>query len=127
MLIAISTLVIFIISVGLLFRHRPKVHIPCMLTAFLIDISLVLYIELTRHAIETVGKVVQRPLPHGLLLFHVTMSVLVLVLYVVMFRLGFGLFKGKEANRGIHRKLGYTFAVCRLANYITSFFVAGLT
>lgn len=126
MLIAVSTLVLIIISLGLFFRHRPKIHIPCMLTAFLIDISLVLYIEVTRHAIETVGQAVQRPLPYGLLLFHVTMSALVLVLYVLMFRLGFGLFKGKESNRGIHRNLGYVFVVCRLANYITSFFVTGL-
>jgi len=126
MLIAISTCVLIIIAVGLCFRHRPKVHIPCMLTAFSLDVGLVLYIELNRHAIETVSQVVQRSFPHGLLLFHVVMSVLVLILYVLMLRLGLGLLKGQENLRLKHRYLGCAFAVCRLANYVTSFFVVSL-
>jgi uncharacterized membrane protein YozB (DUF420 family) len=125
MLIAVSTLVLIIIATGFTFRHQRKTHIPCMLTAFAIDLGLVLYIELTRHAIKSVSQAVQHPLPHGLLLFHVTMSVFVLILYVVMLSLGVQLLKGQETKRISHRNLGYTFILCRLANYATSFFVAG--
>lgn len=125
MLIAVSTCVLILIAVGLAFRRRPRVHVPCMLAAFALDVGLVLYIELSRHAIETVGSMIQKPFPQGLLLFHVAMSILTLVLYVIMLRLGLGLLKGRESARLPHRHLGSAFVVCRLANYISSFFVVG--
>src|SRR5262249_11145139 len=104
---------------------RPRVHMPCMVSAFALDLGLVLYIELTRHAIAAVGKAVQRPLPHGLLLFHVAVSLLVLVLYGLQLWLGSSLFKGREDRRTLHRNLGIRFVVFRLTNYVTSMFVAG--
>jgi uncharacterized membrane protein YozB (DUF420 family) len=126
MLIAVSTCVLILIAVGLVFRRRPRVHLPCMLSAFALDLGLVLYIELNRHAIQTVGEAIHRPFPQGVLLFHVMMSLLTLALYVLMLRLGFGLLKGRESVRLPHRYLGSAFVVCRLANYVSSFFVAGL-
>ncbi len=123
MLVWISTLVLAIIAVGLIYRKRPEVHIPCMSLAFAIDIGLVLYIEWSRHAIETVGKELTAPLPEGLLLFHVAVSLLTLVLYGVQMFSGVKLFKGVGPGRNFHRNVGYGFIVCRLANYVTSFFV----
>lgn len=122
MLIVISTLVLGLILLGFSFRRTPKVHIPCMLTAFALDLGLVLYIEFSRQAVERVSQEIQHP-SHWLLLFHVLVSVTVLVLYVVMLRLGLKLFKGEESQRHLHRRLGFCFLVCRLSNYVTSFWV----
>lgn len=121
--IVVSTLVLLIIGLGLVFRHRPRVHIPCMVSAFLLDISLVLFIELNRHAIETVSEGARQPFSNGLLLFHVSMSVVVLLLYGIQAWQGRGLLKGKEALRLRHRYLGCVFVGCRLLNYVTSFFI----
>ncbi|HEY9745214.1 MAG TPA: hypothetical protein V6C99_03235 [Oculatellaceae cyanobacterium] len=127
MLIVISTLVLVVIAIGLFFRHRPKVHIPCMLGAFCLDLGLVLYIELTRHALATVGEAIQKPIPQALLIFHVVVSLLVLILYLCQLRLGLGLLKQPDAQhkRILHRNLGISFVVLRLTNYITSLFVTG--
>lgn len=124
----ISTIVLVLIAFGLIFRRQNKVHIACMVLAFVIDLALVLYIEITRHAIESVGvqmtqQTATQSMPSALLGFHVAVSVLTLVLYVAQFRVGYKLLKGHQVTRAFHRRLGYAFVVCRLANYITSFFV----
>ena len=68
-----------------------------MIAAFATDVLLVLYIEITRHAVETVVTTV-RPL----IWFHAGISL---------------------AVRVKHRYLGFTFCVLRSLNYITSFMV----
>jgi hypothetical protein len=118
MLHAISTGVMVILFAGLYFRRkRPALHWKLMVTAFTIDLSLVLYIELTRHAIEG--------LPHAspLLLFHVSVSVAALVGYLIMFVLGSRLLRGRANVRIAHRNVGLTFMTLRSLNFVTSFLV----
>ena len=118
MLHAISTVVLLLIAAGVYYRKQTRVHLRLMLTAFVIDVSLVVYIEITRHAVEKV-------LHHtGLLLwFHVVVSVAVLIAYVAQIQLGRQILNGFVASRARHFKLGLTFCALRLINYITSFMI----
>lgn len=118
MLHALSTLVLLLILGGVYYRKRPKLHLRFMLAAFIIDVSLVLYIEATRHAVEKVAH------HTGLLLwFHVVVSVAVLTAYVAQIQLGRKIMNGFIASRQTHIRLGLTFCTLRLVNYITSFMI----
>jgi hypothetical protein len=127
MLHAISTVVVVLIAVGLYFRRRPELHVKFMTAAFVTDLALVVWIEATRGAVETV---VARPKP--LVWFHAGVSVAVLVLYVVQLTLGRRLLYAPAAagpaaaptgsgHRALHRNLGITFCVLRGLNYVTAF------
>lgn len=127
MLHIVSTLVVAIIALGLYFRHRqPDFHWRLMVSAFAIDLFLVLYIELTRHAVETVVTGF-RPF----LWLHAAISLSVLVLYVLLLGLGRRLLL-VHAHRGgasavldtqvrtMHRNFGMLFCVMRGLNYVTA-------
>ena len=97
-----------------------------MVTAFVIDMALVLYIELSRHAIETVAVAVTEVASSGarpLLVFHATISTGVIILYIAMFVLGRKLLNGNEGIRKTHRNAAIAFCVLRGINYATSFIV----
>lgn len=116
---AISTVIVVLIAIGLYFRNRrPGLHWRIMVTAFVMDISLVLVIELSRGAIEQAMEVRE-----ALLGFHIAVSVGVVVMYIVMFVIGRQLLLGAEHRRSLHRNAGIVFIVLRSLNYITSFMV----
>ena len=119
----ISTVVLVLILIGLAQRKNMKVHVPAMLAAFVIDVVLVLWIELNRAAIETVAEDIQNPQDHGLLLFHVSVSLITLGLYTFLTILGFKILKGRRDLLKLHRNWAAVFLLCRLANFITSFWV----
>lgn len=98
-------------------------HIPLMAAAFATDLALLVYIEFSRHAIETLGENLQAPTHDGLLYFHVAISAVMLVLYIVQIITGIQLFRGTHPRRAAHRVCAILFIVCRLLNYATSFFV----
>lgn len=125
MLIAVSTIVLILIGLGLKFRYRPKVHIPLMMGAFLLDLVLLLYIEFSRHAIAEFQQELTTPVHGGLLFFHVGVSLLTLIFYLIQIVTGIMLVQGQTSRRAWHRMVSYAFVVCRLANYVTSFMVVG--
>ena len=119
MLHILSTLVLLILAAGFWLRKRRNaVHIRLMIAAFLIDLMLVVYIEISRHAVQ---KVVASTRP--LVWFHAGVSVLVLVCYVIMIQLGRGVLAGHPRARDWHRRMGLTFVVLRGLNYVTSYLV----
>lgn len=113
-----STLVLALIVAGVYYKRDTRRHLRLMIAAFAIDFSLVLYIELTRHAVE-------RAVTHAgpLLWFHIAVSVGVLVVYVAQIQLGRRILAGFAATRTLHLQLGLTFLVLRLANYVTSYLI----
>jgi hypothetical protein len=114
-----SSLVVALLAAGLWLRHRrPQLHLRLMISAFVIDLLLVLYIEVSRHAVE---KVVARVSP--LLWFHAGISVGVLLCYVVMILLGRGVLAGQADSRKWHFAVGMTFVTLRSLNYVTSYMV----
>ncbi len=112
-----STLVVALLAAGLWFRHRrPQVHMRLMISAFALDLLLVLYIEISRHAVE---KVAARVSP--MLWFHAGVSVGVLLCYMTMILLGRGVLAGAGSSRYWHRNVGMAFVVLRSLNYVTSY------
>jgi len=134
MLHAASTLVLVLIGLGLYNRRRPQIHWRLMTAALVTDFALVLYIELTRHAVGTVTSGFK-----PLVWFHAGISTTVLALYVAMLILGRRLLVAPalavagggaltvsphaEHTRSMHRNLGMTFVVFRLLNYVTAFMI----
>jgi hypothetical protein len=119
MLHFLSTLVLIGIGVGLWFRRRnPQYHMPIMVGCFVADVSLVLWIELNRHAVETVVKSIK-----PIVLVHAGISLTTIVCYLALLGLGFGLFRGNGRLRLTHKRVGMTFMTFRLLNYATAFFV----
>lgn len=119
MLHLLSTLVVLIVAAGVMMRRRPEIHVRLMATAFAIDLGLVLYIEITRHAVERVVG------PAGpLIWFHATVSTLVLVAYAGQIAIGRRLLVGRPTSRRVHIAIGIAFCLLRGTNYFTAFMVS---
>ena len=116
MLHVISTIVLILVTAGVLSRQQPALHLRFMAAAFIVDFALVVWIEGTRHAVEKVASQ-----PGALLWFHATISLLVLAAYIGQIALGTRILKGIQTSRQVHIALGIAFCVLRSLNYVTSF------
>jgi hypothetical protein len=119
----VSTLVLVLIGLGLSLRKQPRRHALCMRLAFAIDLTLVLYLEVARQAVETA-------IAGGggwLLPLHVTVSVLAALGWGLQLWLGQRLLRGQTVLRVRHIQVGLFFLAARLVNYITSFYVADVS
>lgn len=114
----VSTGVLGLIGLGVWQRRNPPVHRALMLLAFAVDLGMVLFIELSRHAVDQAVST-HRPL----LRFHVAVSTLALAAYLVQLALGWRLVRHSTASRVWHFRVGITFVVLRLTNYVTSFLI----
>ncbi len=114
----ISTLVLVLIGTGVAFRRRPSVHWPLMLTAFALDLGLVVYLEVSRRAVETAATSI-----HPLVWFHAAISLSVLFLWCVMLRLGWRMLRAGARVQSTHRRVAVVFATFRLLNYGTSLLI----
>jgi uncharacterized membrane protein YozB (DUF420 family) len=124
---ALNTAMVFLLAYGIWQRRRPKVHIPVMLTAFAVDLVNVLLVELVARQTKGMGAVERATHAiageeSGILQFHVTVSVLSIVGYVVAVITGTKLYK-KGVGRKVHRVNAFIFVAMRLASYVTSFWV----
>jgi uncharacterized membrane protein YozB (DUF420 family) len=115
---AAATLALLLIGAGILFRRDRHLHVPLIITAFAIDLTLVLYVELSKHAVESVLR-----RGGALLWFHALVSALMFVLYLVQIALGLRILRGNTLTRRTHRRVGVAFVCLRLINYVTSFMV----
>jgi hypothetical protein len=110
----ISFLVLLIILAGVYLRRRVRLHMAMMLTAFLIDMAMVVYLELKIHAIDSAAH----PF-HPFLTFHVIISVLVILIYLHQITSGL-LIYFKKISWPWHKVGGITFIIFRIGNLITS-------
>ena len=114
-----SSFVLALIVVGTWFRRKsPRLHVGLMVAAFVVDLSLVVYIEATRLAIETVSTT-----PVSFVHLHALISTLVLVAYVAQLTLGWRVLTGVGAARRVHATVGIAFVSLRSLNYLTSLFL----
>lgn len=113
----VSVFVCGLLIAGVLRRRKPRVHIPLMVSAFLIDLTMVVYLEVRRGVVESIP---QRPMT-PLLFTHIILSSIVLVLY------GVQIFTGVKNARGLrrpwHRKAAVAFLITRFGNLLTSFLI----
>ena len=89
-----------------------------MLSAFVLDLFVFIYLEITSFIIET-AMAVSRPV----LLFHAACAFGLLVCYFLMIYLGTRLLAGEYSQLINHRKLAYVFCTLRIATYISSYFI----
>ena len=108
--------VCLLLIAGLSVRRNKHAHIPFMISAFVIDIMMVLGLELNRSVINTARTTVD-----PLMQVHIAMSVVVVLLYV--FQIITGVRKAKGLPSRIHGKTGWTLVVLRIGNFITSIMV----
>ena len=112
----ISICVCVVVLVGYIFRRRRGIHVPAMLTAFIIDMSVVAYIEVTRDALAS-AKAKMGPL----MVVHLIFSISVVVLYFG--QIATGLRKLKGGPSWWHKRGATLFLLSRFGNLFTSFWV----
>ncbi len=113
----VSVGVCLLLVAGIAVRKNKHTHIPFMLSAFLIDMLMLVGIELNRSAIATARTTDDR-----LLQVHIAISVLVVLLYVFQLVTGIRMAKGGRRSR-IHGKTGYALLLLRVGNLVTSVIV----
>ena len=116
MLHVVSAVVLVLVGLGLWCRKRPKWHMRIMASAFVMDVLLVVYIEVTRNAVEKVASQIKL-----MIWIHALISLGVLICYVVMIWLGRRALRGDKASKSTHRNMGMVFVTLRSLNYATSF------
>ncbi len=115
-----STVIVLIMTMGIIQRKKRNIHVPLMVLAIFWDIVLVLQIELTRSAIAKASQALQNPM---ILNIHVSLAVSTVLLYFVMLYTGRKLLKEGPSIKPLHSKIGKITYILRLATYITSYFV----
>ncbi|RIL10543.1 MAG: hypothetical protein DCC75_04165 [Proteobacteria bacterium] len=115
----IATLAWALLVLGYRMRKRRAVHIECMLAGITLDILLVLYLQITRQAVQTA-------LEFSLNIFkqiHIGFSSLALVLYIPVVFLGVRLALGQAspAHRQLHMRIGIAALIIRTLGFIFMF------
>lgn len=122
---AASLVITVVLIVGTLLRFNRKVHPPLMLMCFFADLGLVVWLEVTREAVETAAGNMS-----PLMVTHIALAVAMLVLYATMLIGGIGLLRAApDADTGKarrkHRMGAVAFFAVRLAVLVTAVMVAG--
>ena len=114
----IATLAWICLTAGLIQRKDRSAHVRYVNIGIFLDIALVLYLQLTREAVQTA-------LGFSLPMFeqvHIVFSTLALFLYFPVLYLGFGLLKGSNpVKRKWHIRLALTSYVCRTFGFLFMF------
>ena len=132
---SLNIAVIFVLAVGLFLRYRPKIHMPLMLTAFVVDLINLLIIELGSGAVEQAVDAFTEGT--YFVSFHVSVSALALAGYVVAVISGTKLYRASglaarlpvadpervRTLRKVHKVNAAIFIVMRLASFVTSFWM----
>lgn len=115
----LATLAWLSLVAGWFLRKKRRLHIPLVLNGIFLDMSLVLYLEMTRGAVETavsfkLGAVQQ---------LHVGVSTVALILYCPVLWLGYRLFHEPEniAVRKNHRGFAQTALLFRTLGFLLMF------
>lgn len=114
-----SVIIFSLLTYGLMKRRVKEIHMKTMYTAVIWDILLVLQIELNRGAILKASKVPSNPF---ILNFHVTLAVTSVIGYLFMLYSGKFLKIGDNKLRLLHKRVGFTTYMFRLATLVTSFY-----
>jgi len=116
----LSLLVCLLLVFGVTQRRRRQVHIPVMLSAIIIDLGIVAYIELTAGAVESAERKMG-----ALMIIHIAISVGVLVLYGIHLVTGIRMAMGAKLSR-LHGRIMLPTVGLRLLNFVTSIMVMGI-
>ena len=103
---------------GLILRKKTSWHVPLMLSGMFLDIDIVINLQITKKAVQTVIAMEMSPLKQ----VHVFFSTLAFILYPVIIYLGNKLLKGEKNLKKLHVQIAiaaFTFRtiglICMLA------------
>lgn len=116
---AISSLAYSFFIWGIYFRKKKKIHAALMSTGMFMDIAMVLILELSRGAMDTVFGGTLDTFP----ILHVACSSLSLFAYIPVIFLGYGMYFGWISRRRLtlHVYLGLLAFTLRTLGYIFMF------
>jgi hypothetical protein len=109
----------FVMLLGVLNRKNRKIHVPCMLTTIFMDLSLVLFLQITRSAVQT-AMGFDLPI---LQYFHIGFSTLATILYFPMLYTGFKLLRNQKTALlyRLHIKIGVACFLSRTLGFCFMF------
>jgi hypothetical protein len=119
-----SFIITFVLIVGVFLSYNRKIHPPIMVGCFLADVGLVIWLEVTREAVETATGNMS-----ALMVTHIALAMSMLVLYVLMLLSGLKLLRAPAnsdslAIRRRHKFGAILFFVVRVAVLVTAMMVA---
>lgn len=114
-----SIFICAILAYGIFKRHERVLHVRVMSVAFALDLTLVIWLEFSREAVEKALALGGRDRPGPLLAVHITFAVLTIVCYLIQIYFGRKLLRGDESIRVKHRAGAAVFVFCRMANLVT--------
>lgn len=108
---------------GLLSRKNRKLHVKLMLTGISLDVALVLFLQITREAVQTALKFELSALQHT----HIAFSTAALLLYPLVIFLGWGLYNSPQnsALRQRHRAIAILCFILRTLGFLFMFSMLG--
>jgi len=115
----IATLAWVLLICGYRMRRKPGVHIPLILSGILIDYSLVIYLQLTKDAVQTALKFELSPLQQ----IHIGVSSIAVMLYIPVIILGTLLYRDRTniKLRALHLKIARTTLALRTLGFLFMF------
>lgn len=118
----IATLAWILLSSGLVARKQKALHVGLMMTAISLDIALVLYLQITRGAVQTALSFTLSPLE----ITHIAFSSCALLLYFPVLFLGFRLLRQSSAQlRRWHVRLALSAYIARTSGFLFMFSMYG--
>ena len=133
-LVITALLVNVLVVVGLIYgiskRREPAIHMKVMTVCFVVDLLNVILVEVTARVTneDSQGAVEQGIRSFyekffSLLNFHILVSVISIICYIIAIRTGRRLFRTGE-GRSTHRKNALVFVITRLASFVTSILIS---
>lgn len=115
----IATFSFLVITLGVINRKKQRRHVSCMLLGIGIDISLVLYLQITKDAVQTALEMSLSLLEQ----VHILFSTLALSLYFPVIALGLKLLLhgGDAQTRSLHIRLALTTYIFRTLGFLFMF------
>ncbi len=116
----VNVAIFLLILVGAFMHHRRDLHVKMMLTAFALDLALLLAVELTNSAVARAYRDVGAG--SAITTIHVAFAISGLVMWIVQIVVGRKIYKqGRMELLPRHAKGARLFLVFRLGNVVTAF------
>lgn len=115
----IATIAWLLLAFGYFKRHDRKVHVPCMIGGIGLDLSLVVYLQFTRDAIQ---KALDFSMSY-LQQIHIAASLMATLLYLPVLYLGFLLVtnRASSSTRFHHIRMATAALIARTIGFLFMF------
>lgn len=115
----IASFAFFLMVYGFNNRKNHLLHAKLMVSTIVLDLTLVLVLQIQRHAVQTAVSFTLSPLQQ----IHILVSTIAVILYFPMIYLGRKNLMGiaNQSERKWHRRLGYITFIFRTLGFITMF------